>query len=120
MLNVKQSMFYIVVTVAYVWAHATGAANTVHNNCCAAQWKVLNGPQLGRGPGPSPGFSSRGGQKTKARGHILKILYWMYAATRGPNVKWATQISNRGAGHHCTSWRRPCQGPPLGTVLFVQ
>ena len=43
--------------------------------------------------GPSPRFSSRGGQKpdggTKKQngGHILKIQYWMYAATGGPNVK---------------------------------
>jgi len=44
--------------------------------------------------GPSPGYSSRGaknqkeGPKNRRGGHILKILYWMYAATRGPNVKW--------------------------------
>jgi len=25
------------VAVAYVWAHATGAANIAHNKCCAAQ-----------------------------------------------------------------------------------
>jgi len=32
----------------------------------------------------------------------------MYAATRGPNVKWEAQISNRGAGHHWPPrWRRP-------------
>jgi len=49
-MNVKQSMFYIVVAAACDWAHATGAANTAHNKCCVAQWKVLNGPQLGRGP----------------------------------------------------------------------
>jgi len=30
-------MFYIFVTVAYVWSHATGAANATHNKCCAAQ-----------------------------------------------------------------------------------
>jgi len=33
-----------------------------------------------------------GGQKPEG-GHIFKTLYWMYAATRGSNVKW-------GAGHH--------------------
>ena len=43
-------------------------------------------------PGPSPGFSSRGGQKpgeaiNQKGGHIFKIQYWMYAATGGPNVK---------------------------------
>ena len=55
--------------------------------------------------GPSPGFSSRGGgknqkegPKTRRGGHIFKILYWMYAATRGPNVKWGAQISNGGTG----------------------
>jgi len=31
-------MFCIVVTVAYVWSHATGAAHTAHSNkCCAVQ-----------------------------------------------------------------------------------
>jgi len=35
-----------------------------------------------------------GGPKTRKRGqkpeggHIFKILYWIYEATRGPNVKW--------------------------------
>jgi len=28
-----------------------------------------------------------GGAKNQKGGHILKILYWMYAATRRPNVK---------------------------------
>jgi len=28
------------------------------------------------------------GPKTRRGGHIFKILYWVYAATRGPNVKW--------------------------------
>ena len=27
------------------------------------------------------------GPKTRRGGDIFKILYWMYAATRGPNVK---------------------------------
>jgi len=52
-------------------------------------------------PGPSPGFSSRGGQETRRRGHIFKIQRWMYAATGGPNVKW-------GAGHH---WPPAGDGP---------
>jgi len=39
-------------------------------------------------PGLSPGYSSRGGQKPEGGGQILKILYQMYAATRGSNVKW--------------------------------
>jgi len=29
-----------------------------------------------------------GGAKNQKGSHIFKILYWMYAATRGPNVKW--------------------------------
>jgi len=43
--------------------------------------------------GPSPRFSSSGGQKLdegakkQKGGHIFKIQYWMYAATGGPNVK---------------------------------
>jgi len=77
--------------------------------------------------GPSLGFSSRGGQKTKkgaknqSGGHILKIQYWMYAATEGTNVKWGAPISNWGTGHHWPSrWRRPWThtglsvGPLLG------
>jgi len=61
----------------------------------------------GSSAGPSPGFSSRRGQKPE-EGHILKIQYWMYAATGGPNVKW------RGADFKWGSraplaprWRRP-------------
>jgi len=53
--------------------------------------------------GPSPGFSSRGaknqeGPKTRKGGRTFKILYWMYAATKGPNVKWGAQISNGEPG----------------------
>jgi len=29
-----------------------------------------------------------GGGKNQKGEHIFKILYWMYAATRGPTVKW--------------------------------
>jgi len=71
-------------------------------------------------PGPSPGFSSRRGQKTK-RGAtkqkgspILKIHRWIYAATGGPNVKWRALISNRGTGHH---WPPAGDGPARGRVL---
>jgi len=32
------------------------------------------------------------GPKTRGGGHIFKILYWMYAGTTGPNVKWGAQI----------------------------
>jgi len=58
--------------------------------------------------GPSPGFSSRGGQKpaggakSQKGGHIFKMQYWMYAATGGPNVKWGG--------------RAPL-APPLATAL---
>jgi len=61
--------------------------------------------------GPSSGFSSRGGQKpdggakNQKGGHIFKILYWMYGATRGPNVKWRAQTANGGPG---------TTGPPAG------
>jgi len=66
------------------------------------------------GPGPSPGFSSRWANNQKEvpktrGGHILKILYWMYAANRGSNVKWGAQISNGGG-------RAPLT-PPLATTL---
>jgi len=64
--------------------------------------------------GPSPGFSSRwgqkpyGGAKNQRGGHIFKIQYWMYATTGGPNVKWGSPISNVGARHHWPPhWRRP-------------
>ena len=65
-------------------------------------------------PGPSPGFSSRGGQKTKRGaqnqkgGHIFKIQYWMYVATGGPNVKGRRQFQIGEAG---------TTGPPLATSL---
>jgi len=61
-----------------------------------------------------PGFSSRGGQKPKGGAknqkgvHILKIQYWIYVATGGPNVKWGAPISNGGAGHH---WPPAGDGP---------
>jgi len=56
--------------------------------------------------GPSPGFSSRGGQKPEGGGHIFKMQYWMYAATGGPNVKWGgTDFKWGGAG---------TTGPPVG------
>jgi len=46
------------------------------------------------------------GPKTRRGGHILKTLYWMYAAARGPNVKWGAQISNGGGHHWLPRWRR--------------
>jgi len=36
------------------------------------------------------------GSKPRRGGNILKIQYWMYAATGGPNVKWGAPISNGG------------------------
>ena len=45
------------------------------------------------------GQKPEGGAKNqKGGGHIFEILYWMYAATTGPHVKWGAQISNGGAG----------------------
>ena len=46
-----------------------------------------------------------GGAKNQKGGHIFKIQYLMYAATRGPNVKWGASISNGGGG---------TTGPPAG------
>jgi len=56
--------------------------------------------------GPSPRFSSRGGTKNQKGGHILKILYWMYAAARGPNVKWG--------GHRFQMGGPGTTAPPAG------
>jgi len=61
--------------------------------------------------GLSPGFSSKGGQKPEGGGYILKILYWMYAATRTPNVKGGGTDFKYGSGHH---W------PPAGDGLAQQ
>ena len=36
------------------------------------------------------------GAKTRMGGLIFKILYWMYGATRGPNVKWEGHRFQRG------------------------
>ena len=49
-----------------------------------------------------------GGPKNQKGSHIFKILYWMCAATRGPNVKWGSQISNGGLG---------TTDPPLAKAL---
>ena len=58
--------------------------------------------------GPSPGDSS-GGPKTRRGGHILKMLYWMYAAASGPNVKWGGTYFKWGG------WTP--LAPPLATSL---
>jgi len=50
-----------------------------------------------------------GGAKNHKGGHFLKIQFWMFAATGGPNVKCVAPIPNGGAGHHWPPlWRRPC------------
>jgi len=60
--------------------------------------------------GLSPGFSSRGAKNQKG-GHIFKILYWMHAATRGPNVK---------CGGTDFKWgERAPVVPPLATALSI-
>ena len=51
--------------------------------------------------GQKPG----GGAKNQKGGHIFEIQYWMYAATRGPNVKW------RGTDF---KWGLGTTGPPAG------
>jgi len=54
---------------------------------------------------------AEGGPKIRRWGHILKIQYWMYAATSGPNVKWGgTDIKLGG--------RAPLASP-LATALFI-
>ena len=64
--------------------------------------------------GPSPGFSSRGAKNQEEPkpegGPILKIQYWMYAATEGPNVKWGGTDFKWGG-------RAPL-APPLATDLI--
>jgi len=48
------------------------------------------------------------GAKNQKGGHILKILHWMYAATKGPNVKWAgTHFKWGGRAPLAPRWRRP-------------
>jgi len=59
--------------------------------------------------GPWPGFSSKGAKNQKG-GYIFKILDWMYAATRGPNVKWEGTDFKWGG-------RAPL-APPLATALY--
>jgi len=46
----------------------------------------------------SPSYQglAAGGAKKQKGGNIFEILYWMYASTREPNVKW-------GPGHHWPS-----------------
>jgi len=49
------------------------------------------------------------GPKTRRGGHIFKILYWMYAATRRPTVKWGgTYFKWGGRVPLAPRWRRPC------------
>jgi len=49
-----------------------------------------------------------GRAKNQKGEHLLKIQYWMYAATGDPNVKWGAPISHGG--------RAPL-APPLATTL---
>jgi len=59
---------------------------------------------LAAGGGQKP----KGGSQNQKGGNILKIQYWMYAATGGPNEKWGAPISN--------GVRAPL-APPLATTL---
>jgi len=54
------------------------------------------------------GVKNQEGPKNRRGSHIFKIQYWMYAATRGPNVKWGAPILNGGPG---------TTAPPLATAL---
>jgi len=60
------------------------------------------------------GQKPEGGAKNQKRGHIFKILYWMYAATRGENVKWGGTDFKWGCGHH---WPPAGDDPGSGTFL---
>jgi len=59
------------------------------------------------------GANNQEGPKTRRGGHILKILYEMYAATRGSNVNGGHRFQMGRAGHH---W--PCGAFPL-TSFFL-
>jgi len=49
-----------------------------------------------------------GEAKNQKGEHILKILRWIYAATREPNVKWGDRFQ-MGAKHHWPPhWRWSC------------
>jgi len=48
----------------------------------------------------------RMGQKLE-RGLIFKIVYWMNAATRGPNVKWGHRFQMGGLAPLVPRWQRP-------------
>jgi len=82
----------------------------------ATTQKFITAKIWGCASGPSPAFSSRGaknqkeGPKTWRGDHIFKILYWMYAATRGPNMKWGDTDFKWGD-------RAPLF-PPLATALL--
>ena len=73
-------------SVEYIWCEIISADDTASGEAVRS--------------GPSPGFSSRGGQNPEGGAHF-KIQYWMYVTTGGPNVKW-------GSGHHCPP---ACDGP---------
>jgi len=91
-------------------------------------------------PGPSLGFSRRGGQKPAGEAknqkgdHIFKTQYWMYVATGGAKREMRAPISNRGAGHHCPPagddpgshpttplhmWRSKAKGIYLDKLVFI-
>jgi len=47
------------------------------------------------------GKNQKEGPKTRRGGHIFKILYWMYATTRRPTVKWEGTDFKWGDVLHC-------------------
>ena len=94
--NYQVNSFLISCLVILLVAYAETLTSTNVGKKCAS-WKQARRHDL----------AAEGAKKQK-RGHILKILYWMYAAIRGPNVKWGAHISNRRTGHH---WSAAGDGP---------
>jgi len=59
--------------------------------------------------GPSPWFSSRGGQKPEGGATFFKHCIGCMQQPGGQTWNGGAPISNGGAGHHWTArWRRPC------------
>jgi len=77
--------------VTQTWRLNTKKADT--NRCVGFWWICDKGLAQARRQD-----LAAGGTKNQKGNHILKIQYWMYAATGGPNVKWGAPISNGGPG----------------------
>ena len=57
------------------------------------------------------------GPKNRRGGHIFKMLYWMYAATRAQNVEWWGTYFKWVAGHHCPPLAMDLTGHPRGGMM---